>query len=104
MATQPLQPLTGKVGYIRTEPESLEEQLTLKEAQSGQGSEIMQGKINDPSYQGWQKMQYVHKLPDGSSITIHYWYNPQTGIMTGFKFTTPPLPNPTINIFPINLK
>jgi hypothetical protein len=50
------------------------------------------------------KMQHVHVLPDGTKITIHYWYNPITGEMSGFKFKSFPLPNPSINIFPLNVK
>jgi hypothetical protein len=60
----------------------------------------MKDKINDPQYQGWIKMQHVHILPDGGKIIIHYWYNP----LTGFKFKNIPFPNPSINIFLLNLK
>ena len=47
-----IDPWTGKpqnnsVSSVRTNPVSLSEQLTLEEAQSGQGQEIMKGKIND---------------------------------------------------------
>jgi hypothetical protein len=46
-------------------------------------------KINDSNWDGWQKMQHVHKMPDGRSISIHYWRNPNTNEMTGFKFKNP---------------
>ena len=84
-----LNPWSGK-SLARTEPMSLAEQLTLKGAQSGSGREIMKNQINDRFWKGWQKMQHSHKLSDGSSITIHYWYNPVTGKATGYKFTTAP--------------
>ena len=74
----------------RTEPVSLSEQLTLEEAQSGQGKQIMAGKTNDPHWQGWEKWQHSHRLPNGQNITIHYWRNPTTNELTGFKFKTPP--------------
>jgi RHS repeat-associated protein len=74
----------------RTEPVSLSEQLTLEEAQSGQGEHIMEGKINDPKWKGWQKIEHTHALPDGNNITIHYWHNPENNVNTGFKFKTPP--------------
>lgn len=54
---------------FRTEPKSLREQLTLKEAQSGQGHVIMEGKINDPNWQGWQKMEHTRISPTKFSIT-----------------------------------
>lgn len=85
-------PWTGKVqrNSARTNPVSLSEQLTLEEAQSGQGQEIMKGKINDSNWDGWQKMQHSHQLPSLDNITIHYWHNPENNMNTGFKFTTPP--------------
>ena len=43
--------------------------------------------IKDPKYKdGWSKMQYIHKNPDGTNTTIHYWKNNKTGITEGFKF------------------
>jgi RHS repeat-associated protein len=76
----------SKGNLIRTEPKNLAEQLTLKEAQSGQGKEIMKGQINDSYFQGWQKMQHTHTTPSGETITIHYWKNPLTGEIKFFKF------------------
>lgn len=37
---------------VRTDPKSLAEELTMQEAQSGQGRPIMEGKIKDPNWQG----------------------------------------------------
>lgn len=87
-------PWTGKtivnqsvnIPAVRTEPQNLAEQLSLKAAKNGGGIEIMKGQINDPARQNWQKMQYTHPQPDGSHIVIHYWRNPTTGETNGFKF------------------
>lgn len=58
-----------KTESIRTEPANLTEQLVLKQAQSGQGEVIMEGRINDPKWQGWQKYEHIHA---GRS----YYFNP----------------------------
>jgi len=76
----------SKGNLIRTEPQNLTEQLTFKEAQSGHGREIMQGKINDTNWQGWQKMEHIHISPEGEQTIIHYWKNPQTSEVRFFKF------------------
>ncbi|OSN03566.1 hemolysin [Lonsdalea iberica] len=34
-------------------------------------------------------MEVSHKLPDGSSISIHYQYNANTGKAYDMKITTP---------------
>lgn len=59
---------------------------------------------NDPRFPaevGFQKMQVTHKLSDGSSITIHYQYNSNTGKAYDIKITTPQRvmapPNDVIN-------
>ncbi len=67
---------------------NLSEQLALEEAQAGAGTRIMEGQIKDPKYPEdvWAKMQHVHRNPDGTKITIHYWENLQTGAREGFKF------------------
>jgi hypothetical protein len=76
---------------IRTEPVSLPEQLALQNAKNNGGEPIMTGKINDPNYQGsWMKMQSTLKTYEGKTITIHYWYNTQTGEMQQFKFKNAP--------------
>jgi|GEM_PF-3850027 len=75
---------------VRGKPVSLEEQLALSNAKNGGGKAIMQGKINDPRYQGdWIKMDATIKTSDGNSINIHYWYNTVTREITGIKFTIP---------------
>ena len=54
-----------------------------------------------PTDAGFQKMQVTHKLSNGSSITIHYQYNSNTGKAYDIKITTPQRvtadPNDVIN-------
>ena len=83
----PVPTVTLKVDQIRTEPQNLSEQLTMQEAQSGQGSQIMQGKINDPKWKKKKKVEHSHlDLNTNKNITIHYWRNPETGQKIQFKF------------------
>ncbi|SHE77178.1 RHS repeat-associated core domain-containing protein [Dysgonomonas macrotermitis] len=95
---------TGKISgnpNFRTTAENLTEQLTLQEAKSGAGIEKMQGSIKDPIWKDWQKMEHAHKTEILStkivnektyyyykeqSTTVHYWKNPRTGEVSGFKF------------------
>jgi RHS repeat-associated protein len=83
--------LTGLSPGARTEAKNLAEKLALQEAQAGAGTRIMQTAINDPNFPEnvWAKMQWVHDNPDGTSTTIHYWQNLQTGQRIGFKFKDP---------------
>ena len=76
---------------LRTEERNLAEQLTMAEARSGAGREIMAGRIRDARYPAslWSKMSHTHLNPDGSVIEIHYWLNRETGATEGFKFTNP---------------
>lgn len=61
----------------------------------------MGGRTNDPNWKGGQKMEYVHRSegykqmmvngplrlgPSENIATIHYWYNPKTYEVFGFKF------------------
>ncbi len=85
--TQQASTSISNTNSVRTEPQNLAEQLTMQEAQSGQGRPIMQDRIKDPNWQGWQKMQHTHfDLNTNKNITIHYWHNPKTNVNTGFKF------------------
>lgn len=80
-------PSTLLLNTQRIEPKKLSEQLTMQEAQSGRGRPIMEGQIKDPNWKGWQKIQHNHlDLNTNKNITIHYWYNPETRTMSGFKF------------------
>lgn len=94
---------TGKISKnngFKTEPENLQEQLTLSEAQSNGGTKIM-GKMSDPLWKNWEKFEYNHKflnyevkmvngmprvLPLEHTISIHYFSNPKTGETSGYKF------------------
>ena len=45
---------------------------------------------NDPNFlktSGYQKMEAIHKLPNGGKIIIHYQYNEITGKVYDMKFT-----------------
>jgi filamentous hemagglutinin len=44
---------------------------------------------------GFMKMEATHKLPDGSSITVHYQYNSTTGKAYDMKIVTPQ-PQPSV--------
>ena len=66
-------------------PNTLSEELAMEEAKHGAGEVIIQS-LKDPRYRGWQKMQHVHRNPDGSNTVIHYIRNPETGYTTDFKF------------------
>lgn len=75
---------------VRTEPENLSEQLTLKEAKANSGTRIMEGKINDPKRLDYHKMQFLHKTPNNKTIEVHYWEHKVTGLRDGFKFKNNP--------------
>jgi hypothetical protein len=74
----------------RTEPNNLEEKLSMDEAKSIKGKKIMgEGEINDEKYkQGWTKRQHVHHPLDTKqkNTTIHWWDNNLTGETEGYKF------------------
>lgn len=82
----------GAKAAVRTEPANLSEQLTMEEAKSGAGEEIMKGKIKDPKYPAdkWAKMSHTHENPDGSIVEVHYWKNRSTGATEGYKFKNDP--------------
>ena len=84
---------TAKTGKQVTVPRDLNEQIFWKQVQNEPTSgRILEGMNNDarfPESAGFQKMEAVHKLPDGSSITIHYQYNTNTGKAYDMKITTP---------------
>jgi len=46
-----------------------------------------------PTSEGFTKMQATHRLPDGSSITIHYQYNSVSGKAYDMKIITPQRPS-----------
>jgi filamentous hemagglutinin len=56
------------------------------------GGVKLEGMNNDPRFPqsaGFQKMEAKQKLADGSTITIHYQYNSNTGQAYDMKITTP---------------
>lgn len=95
---------TAKPGKQVTVPRDLNEQVFWKQVQQNpaNGDKLM-GMNNDPRFPsdvGFQKMQATHKLPDGSSITIHYQYNSNTGKAYDMKIDSvkPKWPQPGASI------
>ncbi|EKS6643259.1 VENN motif pre-toxin domain-containing protein [Enterobacter hormaechei] len=95
---------TAKPGQQFTAPRDLNEQTFWKQVESNpsQGNKL-RGMNNDPrfpTYAGFQKMEATYYLPDGSSISVHYQYNFNTGKAYDMKIVTPqrnPLqPGPSI--------
>lgn len=73
----------------RTEPNTLEEKLTLDEAKGiTEGNEIMTGKIKDKNYpdKDWKKCEHRHVDYYGNENKVHWWQNRHTGETHGFKF------------------
>ncbi|EOM8120621.1 hypothetical protein ACNGUD_004703 [Salmonella enterica] len=88
---------TAKPGLQSAAPRDLNEQMFWKQVESNPlGGTELKGMNKDPRFPvtaGFQKMEATHKLPDGSSISIHYQYNSVTGKAYDMKITTPQ-PNP----------
>ena len=70
--------------WART-PSSLQDELTLKAAKSGQGQKIMSN-MGDPKYKGWDKYEYKTKSNEGFDSVVHYVKDPKTGQVADFKF------------------
>lgn len=84
---------TAKPGKQSAIPRDLNEQTFWKQVESNpsQGGKL-DGLNNDsrfPVEAGFQKMESTHRLPDGSTISIHYQYNSNTGKAYDMKITTP---------------
>jgi filamentous hemagglutinin len=84
---------TAKPGIQSAVPRDLNEQTFWKQIESNpsQGGKL-QGMNNDPRFPasaGFQKMEATHYLPDGSSISVHYQYNINTGKAYDMKVVTP---------------
>lgn len=84
---------TAKPGKQSAIPRDLNEQTFWKQVESNpsQGGKL-DGLNNDPRFPveaGFQKMESTHRLPDGSTISIHYQYNSNTGKAYDMKITTP---------------
>ena len=80
-----IQPHGPTTTIARRLPQNFEEYLALDEAKSGAGQVIIKS-LSDPRYQGWEKIQHIHRCLDGRNIVIHYIRNPKTGYITDFKF------------------
>lgn len=92
------------------EPASLQEQITMDEAKSGQtnpSEPIMGPGTNKPigdtprlvdNYGPgeWVKMQHTHETPDGRTISIHWFRNQTTGQNVEFKFDRGEVLNPML--------
>lgn len=76
-----------------TAPRDLNEQtlwnMVQREPQSGRALDGLNSDPRFPQSAGFQKMEAKHKLPDGSSISIHYQYNSNTGKAYDMKITSP---------------
>ena len=71
----------------QTQPDNLKEQLTMEEAQSGAGEEIMKDRLKDPKYKDTHdKMSHKHDHGDGTSTEVHYWKDKTTGETSDFKY------------------
>lgn len=84
---------TAKPGKQVTVPRDLNEQVFWKQVQDKPTSgRVLEGMNNDPHFPesaGFKKMEAVHYLPDGKTISIHYQYNTNTGKAYDMKIITP---------------
>ena len=84
---------TAKPGQQFTAPRDLNEQTFWKQVESNpiQGNKLpdMNNDPRFPTSAGFQKMEATHYLPDGSSISVHYQYNFNTGKAYDMKIVTP---------------
>ncbi|XKM14515.1 hypothetical protein RCS94_04895 [Orbaceae bacterium ac157xtp] len=87
-----------------TVPRDLNEQIFWKQVQENPANgQILPGMNKDsrfPVDAGFQKMQAIHKLPDGSNIIIHYQYNFNTGKAYDMKIDSlkPKWPQPGVSL------
>lgn len=66
-------------------PKSIQDQMTLKAAQEGQGNVIIKS-LNDPKFKGMEKMELKVKSNNGSDSVVHYVRDPKTQNLMDFKF------------------
>jgi RHS repeat-associated protein len=78
----------------RTKPKDLKEQLTLEEAKSGQGEDIMGGRLKDRKYDPetgtHKKKGHTHDHEDGTVTDVHYDQDVKTGEGSNYKFKDAP--------------
>ncbi len=79
--------------YQSTFPRDLNEQAlwnrVLDNPAAGRGLQGLSGDQRFAQSAGFIKMEASHKLPDGSSISVHYQYNSITGKAYDMKIVTP---------------
>lgn len=83
--------IEGRGSTGRTTPNSLNEQMAMRQVQSDplSGSTRLPIEMSDsrwPLSEGWVKMQSIVPNNDGSKTIIHYLYNVITGAFDDFKF------------------
>jgi len=66
-------------------PKSIQDQMTLNAAQEGQGNVIIKS-LNDPKFQGMEKIELKVKSSNGNDSVVHYVRDPKTGNLMDFKF------------------
>jgi hypothetical protein len=92
------------VSKYREEPFGLSEQFFWEAVKAGSCAmnprceeKLIQwkGPTEEPFLTMWangeRKFQAVHRLPDGRSMTIHFWMHPQVGHRHHLKFTSHPI-------------
>jgi filamentous hemagglutinin len=83
---------TAKPGQA-TAPRDLNEQVLWNQVNAdpaaGSALQDMNNDLRFPASAGFQKMQALHKLPDGTNINIHYQYNSTTGKTYDMKIVSP---------------
>ncbi|TBU69049.1 DUF637 domain-containing protein [Serratia marcescens] len=92
-------------GIQVTSPRDLNEQVLLNIVRNNpEHGTPLKGLNNDsrfPVEAGFQKMDATHYLPDGSTISIHYQFNSNTGKAYDMKITSPKRstiqPGPSLN-------
>ena len=75
----------------RTQPNSLNEQLAMKQVMSDplSGASAVPLQMSDPRWlgsDGWVKMQNIVTLSDKTVINIHFVYNSKLNLVDDFKF------------------
>ncbi|MCU1748385.1 RHS repeat domain-containing protein, partial [Pseudomonas sp. 6D_7.1_Bac1] len=67
------------------EPKSIQDQMTLKAAQSGEGNVIIRN-LSDPDFKGMEKMELKVKSVNGNDSVVHFVRDQKTGSLLDFKF------------------
>jgi pretoxin HINT domain-containing protein len=71
----------------RRAPESIQDQMTLDAAKSGQGKTIIPAeKIGDPKFQGMEKASLKVESNEGKESVVNFMRDPKTSEGTDFKF------------------